>query len=130
MARKLGDRRLQNLRVLDDGVVACPFSFVINGTSAPDGVLGDIVSGRTVTYATGKFTFTMANLPYSVLAAHGNHQGGDATDFTVDVDYSAATTTGVITVRTKSGGTLTTPGDDTVVSGVLYCKTTAFRASA
>lgn len=131
MAQTLADRKLHQPRVLDEGIVMCPFSFAINGTTTPDGVLGDIVASRAVTRAAaGKFTFVMSNLPYQVISASGNHQGGDATDFTVDVDYSVATSTGVIAVRTKTGGTLTDPADDTVVSGVLFCKLVARRAGA
>lgn len=125
----VADRRRHQVTTLDLDVVLVPFAFQINGTSNPDNARGDIISSRAVTRAAaGKFTFTTTQNAYQVISAVGAHSGGDATDFTVDVDPFTAM--GTVTVRCKTGGTLTDPGDNTWVSGHLVLATTSRRAGA
>lgn len=125
----IADRRRHPTTTPDLGVVVVYFAFQINGTSNPDNARGDAIASRAVTRAAaGKFTFTLPQNAYQVLSADGGHSGGDATDFTVDVD--PFTTMGTVTVRCKTGGTLTDPGDNTWVSGYIALKTESPRAGA
>lgn len=123
------DRKLTTSRILDEGCVLVPFAFQINGTSDPNNVQGDIVTSRAVTRAVaGRFTFVLTNKPYSVVGGGCTISGGASEDIYPQLDHSAATTTGVITIRTKTGATETDPADDNFVTGFLICKMTARRA--
>jgi len=124
------DRRLSDVKATDEAVVIVPFCFTINGTSDPDAVLGDQISGRTVTRTSaGLFTWTMVNLPYAVIGGGIAMTSGATEDIVPHLDASLATTTGVITVRTMTTTTATDPADNDIVYGHLICRMTDRRAS-
>ncbi len=125
----IGDRKLALAEVLDEGVVMAPFSGVINTTNDPDAVLGDIIHGQAIARTSaGLFTFTLNNLPYSVVGGSIGCSCGATEDITPHIDWSAATTTGVITLRFQTGATATDPADNTVFGGCLFLKKTDRKA--
>ncbi len=125
----IGDRKLSIMEVLDEGVVAAPFAATIDGTNDPDNVLGDVISGHVIDRTSaGLFTFTLANLPYSVVGGSITCACGASEDITPHLDWSAATTTGVITIRFQTTTTPTDPADDTPFGGCLFLKKTDRKA--
>ena len=125
------DRMLSDVKCVDDGLVLVPFCFTINGTSDPDAVLGDQISGRTVTRTSaGLFTFTLYNVPYAVVGGAVAMTSGATEDIGVHLDASLGATTGVITVRAMTTTTATDPADNNIVYGHLICRMTDRRAGA
>ncbi len=125
------DRSLLDPKCLDEGMVILPISFVISGASnaAAATVYGNIVHNRLVTYSSaGIYTLTLENKPYVVLGGGGVLSGGTSEDITVQIDVSAATTTGVITFRFKTGSVTTAPADGNVFIGHLIVAYTDRRA--
>ncbi len=125
----IGDRKLVQPEIVDEGVVMIPFAFQINATSDPNNVQGDEVSGRVVTRTSaGLFTFTLVDKAYSVIGGGVTCTSGATEDIVPHLDPTLVPTTGVVTVRTMTAGTPTDPADDNFVYGHLLVKKTDRRA--
>jgi hypothetical protein len=109
-------------RARDEGMIILPFSFVVSGAAnaATATVYGACIRGRVVTYVSaGLYTFVLNDKPYAVLGGSCVVSGVGAEDITCQVDATAAGTTGVITLKFKTGSVTTAPADTNVVLGTL-----------
>ncbi len=117
-------QRLQGAQTVDEGVVLIPFGFTINGTSDPDGLIGDCLASATRSEA-GEFLCTLRDRPPMCF-------GGDAwvsvtaddTDLKGRVDWSTVVSAGTFTVRFEDDTTQTDPSDNLLVGGFLIVKKT------
>jgi|KBSSwiStaDraftv2_1062776.scaffolds.fasta_scaffold309894_3 hypothetical protein len=118
-------KTLRGVNAHDDGIVLVPFGFVINGTSDPDGVIGDLF--RTVVRtAAGKFTCTLKARPARCFSGHAEVSStADSTDITGKVDWSSVKSAGTFVVRTMTGSVQTDPADNTIVGGFLVVARTS-----
>lgn len=122
----LGDRKLTQVEVPDEGVVDIPFGFTINGTTDPDGLKGDLLLSAVRSEA-GEFLCRLAvgAYPYFVFFGSANASVvADDTDVKCQVDWSTTAADGIFTVRTMAGATQVDPTDNTLIGGVLKCKKT------
>ncbi len=121
------DRVLDQPECTDEGMVIHPISFVISGSSNPATatVQGACIKGRAVTYVSaGLYTFVLNDKPFAVLGGGGVVSGVGAEDITVQIDATASGTTGIITVRFKTGSVTTAPADTNVFIGhLIFTKT-------
>lgn len=123
--RSIGDRKLELVQSAEEGVVLIPFGFTINGTSDPDGLLGDEVD--TVTRAeAGEFNVTFKHkAAVCFLADAGLSNTADDVDLYVKCDWSTFTTDGIVKVRAMTGATQTDPTDNTLLGGFLLVRKTS-----
>lgn len=121
-------RKLHLCESTDEGVVLVPFGFTINGTSNPDGLIGDSLVSVSRSEA-GEFLCTLRDEPARCF-------GGDAwisttaddTDLEGRIDWSSVTTDGTFTVRFMTGATQTDPSDNLLAGGFLLVKKTTRAA--
>lgn len=129
----IGDRYLHVPGAVQQGLVLWCGSFVING-STPDVTkfLGDMLGCTVTRAAAGRYTFVLLNLPYEVLYGSANVSAftGNTEDIYGQCDTSAASTTGTITVHTKTAGTDTDPASTEVVQVLLVCRKTDRKNTA
>lgn len=121
-------QRLYEAMVADEGLIPMPFGFTINGTTTPDGLIGDELISVAYSEA-GEFLCTLRDKPavcFCGIASVSNT--ADDVDIYAKVDWSSVTTDGTFTVRTMTGSTQTDPTDNTLVGGVLFVKTTTRAA--
>lgn len=120
--RKGLNRTLSVAECLSEGAVTIPFSFVINGTSDPDGVKGPLTWVRS---AAGKFTGTLLDDAVPAQCFYGRagvSQVADSVDMLGQVDWSSVVSAGTVVVRTMAGATMTDPTDNYLVGGVLFVR--------
>lgn len=105
-----------------------PWGFTINGTSNPDGLIGD--SAVTVVRdEAGEFTITLREKPAVCFVAQGDISVvADDVDIYVRCDWSDVTANGALKVRTMTGSTQTDPTDNTLVGGTITTKKTTRAA--
>ncbi len=121
-------RKLFLSETTDEGVVLVPFGFTINGTSDPDGLIGDSLVSCVRSEA-GEFLCTLRDEPAVCFYGDaGASNTADDVDIYGKVDWSTVTTNGTFTVRTMTGATQTDPTDNTKIGGFLYVKKTTRRA--
>ncbi len=112
----------------DEGLVAWPFAFTINGTSDPDGVTGDSLVSVTRSEA-GEFLCTLRDKPAVCFGGFaGVSNTADDVDLYAKIDWSTVVSAGTFVVRAMTAATQTDPTDDTLVGGVLYVKKTTRAA--
>ncbi len=112
----------------DEGLVAWPFAFTINGTSDPDGLSGDTLVSVTRSEA-GEFLCTLRDEPavcFGAFAGASNTAGG--VDIYAKVDWSTVVSAGTFVVRTMTAAVQTDPTDDTLIGGVVFVKKTTRSA--
>lgn len=112
----------------DEGVVVIPFGFTINGTSDPDGLIGDELVSVARSEA-GEFLCTMRGEPAVCFYGHAEISStADDVDIYGKVDWSTVATAGTFVVRCMTGATQTDPTDNLKVGGFLLVKKTTRRA--
>ena len=111
----------------DEGVEIIPFSFVINGTSQPDGLAGDSLETMTRNSA-GNFTGQLRDKPAVCFGGFASISSTTAVDIYGKVDWSSVATNGSFTVRCMTGAVETDPADNVLVSGFLLVKKTTRKA--
>ncbi len=122
----IGDHKLVQVEILDEGVVDLPFGFTINTTTDPDGLIGKSLYTVARSEA-GEFLCTLADgyAPYSVFFGSAwASVVADDTDVKCQVDWSTTATDRIFTVRTMAGATQVDPTDNTLIGGFLRCKKT------
>lgn len=122
----LGDHRLSQVEIVDEGVVLLPFGFTINGTSDPDGLKGLCLLSVARSEA-GEFLCTLADgyKPYFCFYGRADVSvTADDTDVEGLLDWSTVASAGTFVVRTMTGAVQTDPTDDLLVGGFLLCKKT------
>ncbi len=120
------DRKLSLLEAIGEGCVVIPFGFTVNGTTTPDGVIGDHIVAFTRDEA-GEFTGSLVSgqYPYSCFVGFASVSNtADDTDMYAIVDWSTVASAGTFVVRTMTGATQTDPTNDLLVGGFLLCKKT------
>jgi hypothetical protein len=125
-------RRIQRLQPAiqspDEGLCILPFGFTINGTSDPDGLVGDTLASVTRSEA-GEFLCTLRDRPPVCIYGHADVSvTADDVDIYGKVDWSTVVSAGTFVVRTMTAATQTDPTDDLVVGGFLLVKKTTRRA--
>lgn len=117
-------RKLFQVECADEGVVLLPFGFTINGTSDPDGLIGDSLLSVTRSEA-GEFLCTLTGEPVSCFFGYAEVSStADDVDMYGKVDWSTVATNGTFTVRCMTGAVETDPTDDLKVGGFLLVKKT------
>jgi hypothetical protein len=112
----------------DEELVLVPFGFTINGTSDPDGLIGDELVSVTRPEA-GEFLCTLKDKPARCFFGHAECSvTADDVDLSGRVDWSAVATDGTFTVRLLDDTTQTDPADNLLVGGFLLVKKTLRRA--
>lgn len=121
-------QKLQGMQTLDEGVVDIPFGFTINGTTDPDGLVGDgLVSATHV--STGKIKCQMRDKgAVCFFGAAFESVVSGTTDLLVRVDWSSYETDGTFIVYFLTGATPTEPADNTLIGGFLRVKKTTRKA--
>lgn len=112
----------------DEGCVIVPFGFTVNGTSDPDGLIGDMLVSVTRSEA-GEFLCTLREEP--AVCFYGDAScsvTADDVDLEGRVDWSTVATDGTFTVRFMDDTTQTDPSDNLLVGGFLLVKKTTRRA--
>jgi hypothetical protein len=112
----------------DQGVMIVPFGYKVNGTSDPDGLIGDSVVSVARSEA-GEFLLTMRDK--GAVIFYGDAQCSnvpDDVDMDTKVDWSSYKSAGTIVVRTMTGAVQTDPADNTLIGGFLLVKKTTRRA--
>lgn len=124
MANRLR-RKLFQIESTDEGVVAIPFGFTINGTTTPDGLKGDSLASVARSEA-GEFLCTLTGEPVDCFGGFAQVSNtADDVDMYCTIDFSTVDTTGTFVVRTMTGATQTDPTDNLLVGGVLFVKKTS-----
>ncbi len=112
----------------DEGCVIVPFGFTINGTSDPDGLIGDMLVSVARSEA-GEFLCTLREEPAVCFYGHAEISStADDVDIYGKVDWSAVASAGTFVVRCMTGSTETDPTDNLLVGGFLLVKKTTRRA--
>ncbi len=128
-APKVGlNTRLNDVQSHDDGVVLIPFGFTINGTSDPDGLIGDSLATVTRSEA-GEFLCTLKARP--ARCYYGDAQcsnTADDVDVYGKVDWSTVKSAGTFVVRTMTGAVQTDPTDNLLIGGFLLVNRTTRSA--
>ncbi len=118
------NKKLHAVMSHEDGVVLIPFGFTINGTTTPDGVIGDLVDSVAYNEA-GEFLVT---LKCKVAKCFGGFaevsSTADDVDITGKVDWALAESAGTFVVRTMTGAVQTNPTDNLLVGGALIVSKT------
>ena len=121
-------QRMQQMETPDEGVVLIPFGFTINGTSDPDGLIGDALASVTRSEA-GEFLCTLRDRPVVCFFGDADVSStADDVDIYGKVDWSTAVSAGTFVVRAMTGATQTDPTDNLKVGGFLLVKKTARAA--
>lgn len=108
----------------EEGLVLVPFGFTINGTSDPDGIIGDEVDTVARSEA-GEFLVTLKRTaPVCFFGDAGVSNTADDVDIYAKVDWSTVASAGTFVVRTMTGATQTDPTDNTLVGGFLLVRKT------
>lgn len=120
--------RIKGRKVLpecaDEGVVVVPFGFTINGTSDPDGLIGDGLV-TAVRSEAGEFLCTLKDRPVSCFFGDAEVSStADDVDIYGKVDWSTVASAGTFVVRTMTGAVQTDPTDNLKVGGFLLVKKT------
>lgn len=125
MARSRMRHKLQQLETTDQGLVAIPYSFLVNGTSNGDGIRGDALKAAVFVEA-GEYELEFRDKPVEVLGAlpPSIHNTADDVDLYAKIDPSDMVANGKATIRCMTGATQTTPTDNTRISGVIFVKKT------
>jgi hypothetical protein len=126
------DARLRRKRYIpecsDDGVVLIPFGFTINGTSDPDGLVGDSLVSVARSEA-GEFLCTLRDKPAECFYGHASVSStADDVDLYGKVDWASVVSAGTFVVRAMTGATQTDPTDNLLVGGFLLVRKTTRRA--
>jgi hypothetical protein len=112
----------------DEELVVVPFGFTINGTSDPDGLIGDELVSAVRSEA-GEFLCTLKDQFAQCFFGHAECSvTADDTDLSGRVDWSTVVSDGTFTVRFLDDTTQTDPTDNLLVGGFLLCKKTLRRA--
>ena len=119
------NKKLRAVQSHDDGVVLVPFGFVINGTSDPDGLIGDLLD-TVVRSEAGEFLCTLKARPAKCFFGHADvSPTADDVDIYGKVDWSSVESAGTFVVRMMTATTQTDPTDNLLVGGfLLVSKTT------
>lgn len=124
-------RRQQKLHLVqspDEGMEIVPFGFTINGTSDPDGLVGDTLVSVARSEA-GEFLCTLRDrYPVCFVGKAEVSNTADDVDLYAKVDWSSVVSSGTFVVRCMTGATETDPTDNLLVGGYLICKKTTRRA--
>jgi hypothetical protein len=125
-------RRLQRLQPAvqspDEGLLILPFGFTINGTSNPDGLIGDTLKS-VVRSEAGEFLCTLRDVPPACFYGTADPSNvPDDVDLYGKVDWSSVVSAGTFVVRTMTGAVETDPADNTLIGGFLLVKSTTRRA--
>lgn len=124
MASRL-QRKLFQAESTDEGVVLVPFGFTINGTSDPDGLIGDEVVSVSRAEA-GEFLLTLRNKAARVFFADaGVSNTADDVDLYCRCDWATA---GVVKIFCQTAATQTDPTNDLLVGGFMLVKKTTRAA--
>ena len=106
----------------DEGLVALPFSFTVNGTSDADGLSGDCLVSAAFSEA-GEYLCTLRDkYPFCFGGFANISNTTDDVDLYAKVDTSSVVSGSTFVVRCMTAATQTTPGDNLVVSGVIFVK--------
>lgn len=117
-------KRLLPVDSTDEGVVLIPFGFTINGTSDPDGLIGDNLATVARSEA-GEFLCTLKDVPPYVFFGYAEISStADDVDIYGKVDWSTVVSAGTFVVRCMTGSTQTDPTDNLKVGGFLLAKKT------
>lgn len=109
----------------DYDVVLIPFGFTVNGTSDPDGIIGDLVDTVARSEA-GEFLVTLKARPAKCFYGSADVSStADDVDIYGKVDWSSVESAGTFVVRCMTGATQTDPTDNLLIGGVLVCKKTS-----
>lgn len=101
------NKKLRPAMAHDEGLVVVPFGFVINGTSDPDGIIGDLVDTVTRSEA-GEFVVTLkCKVAKCFFGAAGVSETADDTQLSARVDWSTTESAGTATVRIFGAPTTT-----------------------
>ncbi len=119
---------LKSILIRDDGVVAVPFGFTINGTSTPDGLTGDSLVSVARNEA-GEFLLTFLDKPYACFGGEVWASTGDDVDIYGKLAWDLMVSAGTCVARFNTGSTETDPADNTLCGGFLLCKITDRMAS-
>lgn len=123
-------QKLQGMQTPDEGIVDIPFGFTINGTSNPDGFVGDALVSATYVSA-GKIKCQARDKSAVVFFASAFLSlASGTTDLMPRVDWSSYETDGTFIVYFLTGTTPTDPLDNTLVGGFLRTKKTTRKARA
>jgi hypothetical protein len=119
------NKRLNKVMAHDEGVTFIPFGFVINGTTHPDGLIGDLLD-TIVRNEAGEFLLTFKSRPARVFFGVAEISStADDVDITGKVDWSTMKSAGTCVVRTMTGAVQTDPTDNLVVGGFLVVSKTS-----
>ena len=126
------DARLRRKRFevesTDEAVVHIPFGFTVNSTSNGDGLIGDSLISAVFDEA-GEYTLTFREKAAVCFYAKADVSlVADDGDIYARCDWHDYTANGVVKIRFMTGGTQTTPTDDTLVGGSLCVKKTTRAA--
>ncbi len=120
------NKKLRPAMAHDEGLVMVPFGFVINGTSNPDGLIGDLLD-TVVRSEAGEFLCTLKARPAKCFFADaGVSETADDTQLSARVDWSSVESAGTFVVRLFGAATalLTTlTGTCELTSGAITGET-------
>lgn len=120
--------RLDEVMCPDEGLVLIPFGFTVNGTSDPDGLIGDALASVTRNEA-GEWLCTLRDEPAVCYCGYAEISStADDVDIYGKVNWASVTTDGTFIVRAMTGSTQTDPTDNLLIGGVLVCKRTTRAA--
>lgn len=118
-------RRVRKTHVVTspfEGLVAVPFSFTVNGTSDADGLSEDSLVSAVFAEA-GEYLCTLRDKFPSCLGGFANISNtSDDVDLYAKVESDSIVSGGTFTVRCMTGAVQTTPADNTVITGVVFCR--------
>src|SRR5688572_28746751 len=123
MARRT--QKTHRVETPDEGVMVVPFGFTINGTSDPDGLIGDTLAS-VVRNEAGEFLCTLRDQYAACFFGDASCSvTADDTDLEGRVDWSTVVSDGTFTVRFMDDTTQTDPTDNLLAGGfLLVTKTT------
>lgn len=121
-------QKLHGVQSPDEGMEVVPFGFTINGTTTPDGLIGDTLVSVARSEA-GEFLCTCRDR-YAVCFFGDVDVSSTADDVDIygKVDWSSVVSAGTFVVRTMTGATQTDPTDNLLVGGFLLVKKTTRAA--
>jgi hypothetical protein len=119
------NKKMRPAMAHDEGLVLVPFGFVINGTSDPDGLIGDLLD-TVVRSEAGEFLCTLKARPAKCFVGIADVSSTvDDVDIYGKVDWSTVESAGTFVVRCMTGAVQTDPTDNLLVGGyLLVSKTT------
>ena len=122
------NRKLSLPEIVGEGFVDIPFGFTINGTTTPDGLIGDALVSVAYSEA-GEFLCTLRDRVPRCFYGHASVSNTtDDVDIYGKVDWSTVVSAGTFTVRMMTGATQTDPTDNLLVGGFLLVKKTTRAA--